>query len=289
MTTTPGKDSTRHDNSHAGWPYPTLFAHRGGGVLAPENTLAAIKVGHAHSFAAVEFDVKLSGDSVAILMHDSTVERTTNGRGRVADKTMAELEMLDAGAWYSEAFRGEHIPRFSAVAKYLHGLGMMANVEIKPCEGREAETGHMVAELCVELWRDRLVKPLVSSFSVQALKAARAAAPDLPMGLLVTVPGEEHLSLLESLSCVSLHCHHEHISADLIRLFHRHEYRVMTYTVNEPDRASELLALGVDGMFTDQLEVMARRFAHQLNDAGKPMTDPLELDIDWQSVVPPMP
>ena len=259
----------------AGWPYPTLFAHRGGGALAPENTLAAIKTGHAHSYAAVEFDVKLSGDNVAILMHDDTLERTTNGHGRVADMTVADLETLDAGAWHGEQFRDEHIPRFSAVAKYLHGLGMMANVEIKPCAGREAETGEIVAALCVEFWRDRFVKPLLSSFSVDALKAARAAAPDLPMGLLVKVPGEEQLLLLESLRCVSLHCHHEHLTADLIRLFHRDGYRVMTYTVNEPDRVRELLAMGVDGIFTDQLELMAKKFAHQLVDAGKPMSDPL--------------
>lgn len=271
------------------WPYPTLFAHRGGGIHAPENTLVAIKTGHAHSYAAVEFDVKLSGDSVAILMHDSTLERTTNGRGRVADMVASELESLDAGVWHSEVFRGERIPRFSAVAKYLHGLGLMANVEIKPCEGREAETGKMVAELCVELWQDRFVKPLVSSFSVDALKAARAVAPDLPMGLLVKIPGAEHLPLLESLGCVSLHCHHEHITADLVRMFHGDGYRVMTYTVNEPSRVNEMLALGVDGIFTDQLELMAKKFAHQLNDAGKPLSDPVELDIDWQSVVPPMP
>ncbi|MEO8104111.1 MAG: glycerophosphodiester phosphodiesterase [Betaproteobacteria bacterium] len=282
MTTLPGNPNK------ASWPYPTLFAHRGGGVHAPENTLAAIQAGHAHSYAAVEFDVKLSGDAVAILMHDSTLERTTNGRGSVADKTMAELETLDAGAWHSGAFRGEHIPHFTAVAKYLHGLGMMANVEIKPCAGREAETGRMVAELCVELWRDRFVKPLVSSFSLDALQAARAAAPDLPLGLLVKVPLAEHLPRLEDLGCVSLHCHHEHITADLVRLFHGKGFRVMTYTVNEPDRLAELLALGVDGIFTDQLELMAKRFAHQLNDAGRPMGDPAD-DVDWLAVVPPMP
>ncbi len=288
MTSRPGKTAAGQPGQ-AVWPYPTLFAHRGGGIHAPENTLAAIRTGHAHSYAAVEFDVKLSGDSVAMLMHDSTLERTTNGRGRVTDATMPELEALDAGAWHSEPFRGERIPRFLAVAKYLHGLGLMANVEIKPCEGNEGETGRLIAELCVELWRDRFVKPLVSSFSLAALKAARAAAPELPMGLLVKVPGEEHLPILESLHCVSLHCHHEHITPDLVRRFHGSNIRVMTYTVNEPARVDTLLAMGIDGIFTDQLELMAKRFPHQLNDAGKPMCGPLELDIDWRSVVPPMP
>lgn len=279
----------RTPETTANWPYPTLFAHRGGGVHAPENTLAAMKTGHAHSYTAVEFDVKLSGDSVAMLMHDSTLERTTNGHGRVVDKTMVELELLDAGGWHSEAFRGERIPRFSVVAKYLHGLGLMANVEIKPCEGREAETGQIVAGLCVELWGDRLVKPLVTSFSIDALRAARAAAPQLPMGLLVKVPAQEQLALLAELHCVSLHCHHEKISADLVRLFHREGYRVLTYTVNNETRVNELLAMGVDGMFTDQLEIMARRFPHQLIDAGRPMRDPVEDNLDWLAAVPPMP
>lgn len=274
---------------HAKWPYPTLFAHRGGGIHAPENTLGSMKTGHAHGYAAVEFDVKLSGDDVAMLMHDSTLERTTDGQGSVAGLTMAQLEALDAGAWHSEAFRGERIPRFSAVAKYLHGLGMMANVEIKPCEGREVLTGKLVGELCVELWRDRFVKPLVSSFSVDSLAAAREAAPDLPMGLLVKEPGDALLPLMASLDCVSIHCHHEHINADLVRLFHGKGYRVMVYTVNTVDRVGDLLALGIDGIFTDQLEMMAKHFPALLHDAGKPMCDPIDGDMEWRAAEPPMP
>ncbi|MEP7154948.1 MAG: glycerophosphodiester phosphodiesterase [Betaproteobacteria bacterium] len=273
----------------ANWPYPTLIAHRGGGIHAPENTLAAMKTGNLHSYTTVEFDVKLSADSVALLMHDSTLERTTNGHGLVAEKTMAELEKLDAGGWHSDAFRSEPVPRFSAVAKYLHGLGMMANVEIKPCPGREAETGCMVGALCTELWGDRLVKPLISSFSVEALVGARETAPDLPMGLLVKAPGVQHLQTLEKLQCVSIHCDHQYINPELVRLFHGRDFRVMAYTVNEPERISKLLALGVDGIFTDQLELMARKFAHQLSDTGKPMTDPGEDSKDWEFVVPPMP
>ena len=159
------------------WPYPTLFAHRGGGTLAPENTLAAIKMGNAHSFVAVEFDVKLSRDNVVLLMHDASLERTTNGVGLVAEKDIQELETLDAGAWHSAQFQGERIPRLSVLSKYLHWMGIMANIEIKPCPGREIDTGRIVAELCDELWRDRLVKPLISSFSVEAL---RARAPPRP-------------------------------------------------------------------------------------------------------------
>jgi glycerophosphoryl diester phosphodiesterase len=270
------------------WPYPTLFAHRGGGSLAPENTLAAIKMGREQSFAAVEFDVKLAQDNVAVLMHDATLERTTSGSGFVADQGIARLETLDAGGWHSEAYRGERIPRFTAVAKYLHATGLMANVEIKPCPGREAETGRVVAELCSELWRDRLVKPLLSSFSIEALRAARAATTDLPIGLLVPVPAEANLALLEELGAVSIHCDHENITAHFVTLFHRHGYRVMTYTVNEPARAAILLDVGVDGIFTDNLTVMARQFPAQLCDAGRPTRQAMAADVIWPSIAPPM-
>lgn len=274
----------------AAWPYPTLFAHRGGGVLAPENTLAAMRIGQAHGFGAVEFDVKLSADSVALLLHDDTLERTSNGHGAAASRTMEELSQLDAGSWHSAAFRGEPIPHFSAVAHFLHGAGLMANVEIKPCPGRERETGRLVAELCEELWRDRLVKPLVSSFSIVALEAARAAVPDLVMGLLVERPEESHFALLEKLACVSLHTDHQLATPNLVRRVHAGGRRLLCYTVNDVSRVDTLLAMGVDGVFTDQLEMMARHYPAQLVDGGRPLRDPLDdVAADWRNVVPPMP
>ena len=275
-------------NTPKNWPYPTLFAHRGGGSLAPENTLAAIMAGHAHSYLAVEFDVKLSKDNVAMLMHDESLARTTGVEALVRDKSMAELEAYDVGAWYGAQFAGEHIPRLSAVSKYLHANGMMANVEIKPCAGREIETGRMVGELCAEMWRDRLVKPLVSSFSVASLRAARSAAADLPLGLLVEIPDVKNLALVEELHAVSLHCAHAHLSAELVRLFHQHGTRVLTYTVNDPLRVSQLLDMGVDGIFTDNLEVIAKQFPAQLGDAGRAIQDPVEANFAWPAIVPPI-
>ena len=270
------------------WPYPTLFAHRGGGALAPENTLAAMAMGHKHSYCAVEFDVKLSQDSVAVLMHDASLERTTNGSGLVCENNISALELLDAGGWHSETYRGERIPRLTGISRYLHSIGMMANVEIKACPGREVETGRVVTELCDELWRDRLVKPLISSFSMEALRAARIAAPTLPMGLLVDAPAEKYLTFLDELRAVSLHCHHEKVTAELVGFFHRHQYRVMTYTVNEPSRVRALLHMDVDGIFTDNLEVLAQQFPEQLIDAGKPIRNRIESDLVWPLDVPPI-
>jgi glycerophosphoryl diester phosphodiesterase len=93
------------------WPYPRLVAHRGGGSLAPENTLAAVKLGQSLGYRAHEIDVKLSGDDVPILLHDETLARTTNGKGRAADLPWSALRVLDAGGWHSAEFRGEPLPR----------------------------------------------------------------------------------------------------------------------------------------------------------------------------------
>ena len=94
-------DHTKPAITVKAWPYPTLFAHRGGGSLAPENTLAAMQCGYANGYGAVEFDVKLSADNIAFLLHDDTLDRTTNGFGAAAQMNMADLEKLDAGAWHS--------------------------------------------------------------------------------------------------------------------------------------------------------------------------------------------
>ncbi len=92
------------------WPWPRVLAHRGGGTLAPENTLGAIRFGLAHGFRAIEFDAMLAADSIAVLMHDPTLERTTSGRGPVPAMSAAALAQLDAGAWHSPRFAGEPVP-----------------------------------------------------------------------------------------------------------------------------------------------------------------------------------
>jgi glycerophosphoryl diester phosphodiesterase len=276
--------------SSPAWPYPTLFAHRGGGMHAPENTLAAMKVGRAHGFLAVEFDVKLSQDSIAFLLHDDTLERTTNGHGPAREQSMALLERLFANKGHEAAFPEEPIPRFTAVARYLHGLGLFANVEIKPCPGREADTGRLVTELAAELWRDRFVKPLLSSFSAEALIAARAASPEVSLGVLCEKPQDAHWQLAADLGAVSLHCDQQYADAELVRFAHARGLRLMVWTVNDIARADELMRMGVDGIFTDALEKMARSFSAQLADSGKPMCDPVgDMYIDWAAFPPPMP
>lgn len=242
------------------WPYPRVVAHRGGGKLAPENTLAAIRVGQKLGYQAHEFDVKLSLDGVALLMHDETLLRTAGTVGRAADLKWAQLRTLDAGSWHSEAFRGEAIPTFEAAAKLLRSQDTLAHIEIKPTPGFDRATGEAVARETRRLWSGAPVPPIFSSFSFEALMAAREAAPELPRGWLVDRVTEADWPRLAALEARSLHTNHKHFDVTLLPRLHAEGYRVMLYTVNDADRAERLLEAGVDGLFTDELELFARRF-----------------------------
>ena len=135
------------------WPYPYWIAHRGAGKLAPENTLAAFRLGAAHGYRMFECDVKLSADGVPFLLHDATLQRTSNGQGTAGDQPWATLSQHDAGSWHSRAWAGEPLPSFEAVARYCLRNGHALNIEIKPTPGAERLTGEVVARHAARLWR----------------------------------------------------------------------------------------------------------------------------------------
>jgi glycerophosphoryl diester phosphodiesterase len=242
------------------WPYPRIFAHRGGGSLAPENTLAAIRLGQSLGYRAHEFDVKLSRDDVALLLHDETLERTTDGKGRAADVDFEELRKLDAGAWHSEAFRGERVPSFEEAAKQLRSQKTMANIEIKPTPGFDWRTGTHVALHTQELWKGAAAPALFSSFSFEALMAAKEAAPEIPRGWLIKQFTEADWDRLEELEAASLHTDHRRITPETIAKIHERGWRVCVYTINDAEVAQSFLDAGVDGLFTDNLREFAQRF-----------------------------
>ncbi|WP_211222826.1 glycerophosphodiester phosphodiesterase [Paludibacterium yongneupense] len=236
------------------WPWPTLFAHRGGGALAPENTLAGMLKAVEHRFAAVEFDVKLSRDRVCIVLHDDTLERTTNGHGAAAGQTWEQLARLDAGSWFGPAFAGTALPTLEAVAACCLSHDLLVNAEIKPCPGREVETGECVASELARLWRAAPVLPLVSSFSYPALQAAHAISPRLPLGWLLESWEDDWQDKLAAIDAVSLHCDEQLLTPERVEKVRSAGYRVLAYTVNEAARARALLGWGVDGLFTDALD-----------------------------------
>lgn len=245
----------------ASWPWPCWWAHRGAGLLAPENTLAAFRAGAALGWRAFECDVKLSADGQAFLLHDATLERCTNASGPAAAWRWAALARLDAGSWHSPAFAGEPLARLNEVADFVRAGGHALNVEIKPSPGVEAATGSTVASACAELWAGAAWPPLLSSFSLAALAAARQAAPALPRALLLQAwPGagadglRRAVEQAQALGCVALVLQHELISAETPAALRRAGLRLACYTVNEPARAAQLLRWGVDGLISDAVD-----------------------------------
>lgn len=243
------------------WPYPRIIAHRGGGLLAPENTLAGLAFARNLGFRGVEFDVKLTEDGMPILMHDDTLDRTTDGHGSVAETEYEDISQLDAGGWFGNEFIGEPVPAFASAVALCREAGLWANVEIKPCPGQERETGEVVARMAKQLWSGAELPPLLSSFSAIALEAAAVEAPELPRALLVVDVPANWRAQMARLQCVAMHVGHQNLDAQSVEAAHAAGYGVLAYTVNDSQRALDLLDWGVDAMVTDQLEVITPSFA----------------------------
>jgi glycerophosphoryl diester phosphodiesterase len=239
------------------WPYPFWIAHRGAGKLAPENTLAAFRLGAAHGYRAFECDVKLSADGVPFLLHDDTLERTSNGRGRASENDWSTLSRLDAGSWHGRQHAGEPLPTLQAVATFLLANGLHLDLEIKPTPGDELETGRVVARAAATLWSGQAVPPLLSSFRPEALFGAREAAPDLPRALLVDTLWPGWFEMATSLHCVAVICRHTLADATLVEQVYRAGMRLLAYTVNDADEARRLQALGLAGLVTDAVDRFA--------------------------------
>ena len=238
------------------WPYPRYAAHRGAGKLAPENTLAAMRAGFERGYRMVEFDVKLSADGVAFLLHDDTLDRTTNARGPADALTWDELSRLDAGGWHSRAYAGEKIPTFATVATWAIENRVACNVEIKPMPGSERATGSAVTLEARALWRDAPLPPLLSSFSEEALAAAHDAAPELPRALLLEKIPADWSERLSRFDCAAIDPDYRELSANLVGAARDAGYRVMTYTPNDPALVAKLFGWGADCIITDAIDVV---------------------------------
>ena len=238
----------------SGWPFPFWVAHRGAGKLAPENTLAALRVGAAHGWRAFECDVKLSRDGVPFLLHDATLERTTPQTGVAGERTWAELSRLDAGSWHSRAFAGETLPTLDATARYVQCNGFALNVEIKPTPGRERETGLAVGAACAALWHGDDSPLLFSSFRPDALQGALESAPHIPRALLIDTLWDGWFAMAQSLECVAVVTNHALMDTSLVAQLQGAGLRALCYTVNDAAEARRLTALRVDGLITDAVD-----------------------------------
>lgn len=248
------------------WPYPLWIAHRGAGKLAPENTLAAFRLGASHGYRMFECDVKLSSDGVPFLMHDALLARTSNAAARLGegaaplagDHPWSTLSQLDAGSWHSRAFAGETPPTLDNIAAYVIRNGFFLNIEIKPTPGTERHTGEVVAQEAARLWRDVAVPPLLTSFKTETLEGARSAAPQLPRGLLLDAKRSDWLEIALQLDCVAIIRDHLILwDEQSVREAKSAGFRCLSYTVNDASIAKRLVDLGTDGIITDRVDYFA--------------------------------
>lgn len=239
------------------WPYPRWIAHRGAGKLAPENTLAAFRLGAEHGYRMFECDAKLSADGVVFLMHDATLERTTNGHGTGGDHTWHALSQLDAGGWHSRRYAGEPLPSLQALTRFCLANRYLLNIEIKPTPGTERQTGQVVAEQAAAWWAHADTPPLLTSFKPDALAGAQAAAPDLPRGLLLDSLWEGWMETAQQLGCVAIVCNYALWDTSTVAQVHAAGMRCLSYTVNDEWAAERLIDLGTDGIITDRVDLFS--------------------------------
>jgi len=241
--------------SSASWPLPLWIAHRGAGKLAPENTLAAFRLGAAHGYRAFECDVKLSADDVPFLLHDATLQRTTASEGVAGNLPWSTLALVDAGGWHSRAYAGEPLPSLSALAAYMRANAFALDLEIKPTPGTEHHTGQVVGREAARLWAGADAPPLLfSSFRPEALAGARETAPHIPRALLLDTLWPDWLTMARQLACVAVITNYNVMSAQTLAQIHEAGMRGLVYTVNDPATAAWLQSIGIDGIITDAVD-----------------------------------
>jgi len=236
-----------------------VFGHRGAKAYAPMNTLPAFELAAAQGAHGVELDVHRSKDGYPVIVHDFLVDATSNGKGLVVEKTLAELKALDAGAWFAPQFAGTQIATldevFEAVGKHL-----FVNVEIKSMSLETDGVEQVVAD-CIA--RHAMQKRVVlSCFNPFTLVRFRALMPEVPIGFLYDPesPAGVH-EVLNNTPYESYHPNHKLINADLAAKEKAAGHLLNTWTVNDPARALELRALGVQGIITDVPDVILAALA----------------------------
>jgi glycerophosphoryl diester phosphodiesterase len=230
---------------------PPIIAHRGDSRRAPENTLASLRLAQERGARWVEVDVKLTKDGIPILMHDDTLDRTTNGKGAVADKTWAEIQKLDAGVPFDKSFKGERVPHLAEVLKFVVGSGLHINLEIKPCPGRAQETARVMLQETAKLWPAHSSPPLISSFNEESLAIAKQMQPDWPRSLAMEVWRDDFEKNTASVGAQALTVDADLLTSEHMFILRKSGLTLLAYTVNDPAYAKKLLADGVHAVFSD--------------------------------------
>lgn len=224
-----------------------VIAHRGASGHAPENTLAAFRKALAMGATFVETDLQLSRDARFVAIHDSSVERTTNGQGAVHDLTLAELRRLDAGAWFGSQFAGERIPTLEEVLEFAKKHDVVFYLELKPAGSWGGE--HALIGALRE--SGEIARTVVISFDPAILAAIRKAEPTLMTGLLFDGQIEDPLGRAVDIGARQAVVRGDLVTPWMIGEARRRDLQVVCWTVNHPAHMRLLATAGVDGIMSD--------------------------------------
>ncbi|MGB9154246.1 MAG: glycerophosphodiester phosphodiesterase [Alphaproteobacteria bacterium] len=230
---------------------PPVIAHRGARNRAPENTMASFKAAYEDGAKWIETDVKLTSDGVPILMHDDTLNRTTNGQGCVADMDWDDMQNLDAGGWYSPAFRGTRVPTLAELLSFAYDTGLRLNLELKPCPGRAQATAMVALIEAAKLWPDTAPDPLISSFDVESLTIAAQLHPGWPRGLLLDEWRDDWREVVSLTQATTVNMNAAIVTPERIALLREAQKPILVYTVNDATQAKTLLQSGIQAVFSD--------------------------------------
>ena len=227
-----------------------VFAHRGASGYAPENTLPAFELGLKQRCDGFEFDVQITRDGVAAVIHDWTVDRTTNGSGEVRSMDYCDIRALDAGSWLDPRFAGTSVPRIEEIFE-LVPKGTALNVEIKSRPNDPPGLEELVASLIEK--HDRLQNTIVSSFDHKSIKLLHRLNRDIKKGILYEGVLISPLSYggRHGLGLYSLHPCHDYVDSKMVKTAHASGIKVACWTVNTAERARELREMGVDIAITN--------------------------------------
>lgn len=233
---------------------PPVIAHRGASALAPENTIAAFSQAAVAGAHWIEFDVMLAKCGEAIVFHDDTLERTTNGTGNILDHTYDSLRSYDAGSWFNPKFSGERIPLLKDVLVLSQTYQLAMNIELKPLPGQEQSLVSCVWDVVQQFKKNYSFNEnniIFSSFSLETLHYLRKLVPSAQIGLLLESWQNDWQDQCKVLKCVSLHIDEKNMSRDDVRQVKFLDMACLCYTVNSTKRAAKLYGYGVDAIFTD--------------------------------------
>jgi len=230
---------------------PWVIAHRGASGHAPENTFAAFRRAIELGATFIETDLHLTRDAKFVAIHDSTLERTTNGQGAVHDATLAELRQLDAGKWYDREFSGEHIPTLEEVLEFSRQNDVVFYLEVK----YDVAWGMHHSLVAAIRKAENAARTIVISFDPATVAAVRRVDPAIMVGLLAEDTDQAaHPDLVKTAQrsgARQLCLQSKILTSDLVDQAHRSDLQVVTWTINDAEAMRAAVRAGVDGIMTD--------------------------------------